>query len=88
LHTSRFLQAGPADPPTIDVDIDAIYQSAARSVRRWRLEFDCDGAPFIWHGKSKSQAAAELRARRDLSDTHAAFSRFGAQLVTATAEAA
>lgn len=69
-----------ADVPVIELDMDAIYR-AATGRKGWRIEFDCDGAPFIWTGDAASSAAAELQARRELSDKHAAFDRFGARLV-------
>lgn len=25
---------------------------------RWHLEFDCDGAPFVWEGAAESEAEA------------------------------
>jgi hypothetical protein len=90
LQTPDFSQAGQADPPddpaVIELDMDAVYQAAARATKHWRLEYISDGAPFVWHGKAKSQAAAEIKARRELADFHAGFCRFGARLLTATSE--
>ncbi len=48
----------------------------------WRFEFECDGAPFVWQGQAHNRAAAEARARQELTDTFAGYSRYGARLVS------
>lgn len=42
------------------LDMDQVSRDALRSVtaRRWRLEFDCEGAPFVWTGAADSEAEA------------------------------
>ena len=88
MHTKPFPTVGPAtfgaapdhEPPTIELDMDAIYRAALP--KAYQLEFECDGAAFRWYGKAKSLAAAELLARRELAEAHAGFSRFGARLMT------
>lgn len=72
-----------ASAPVIDLDIDAIYQRNTARTKSWCLEYDCDGAPFVWRGTAKSLACADLLGRRELADDHAAFTRFGARLVHA-----
>lgn len=79
----------PSDPPeciaVIDLDMDAVYQSAARRARMWRMEYDCDGAVFVATVTAKSIACADLLARRELADHHGegGFARFGARLTGA-----
>lgn len=68
--------------PVIDLDMDAVYFGAAIPTKHWHVEFTCDGRPFVWHGKGKSGAYAELCARSDLSDQCADFDRYGARLVS------
>lgn len=72
--------------PVIEVDMDAIYRTAAVRNKAWSMEFDSDGALFVWHGQAKTLGAAELRARRELADTEAGFSKFGARLVHAVGQ--
>lgn len=70
------------DIPVIPLDMDAIY-SAAKNVKIWDLEFECDGITFKWAGKASSRAAAELKARAEMSDLSHNFHRYAARLVAA-----
>lgn len=88
LHTFSSALLADLDPPVIELDMDAVYQAAARSCKLFRLEFDCDGVPFVWSGLTKSSAAAEFNARADLAESHASFSHWGARLVSLVCEGA
>lgn len=71
-----------SDIPVINLDMDAIYNTA-RTTRAWALEFDDSGIVFKWAGKATSRAAAELKARAELSDLSHNFNRYKARLVAA-----
>lgn len=71
-----------ADVPVINLDMDAIYNTA-RTTRAWALEFNDSGVVFKWAGKATSQAAAEFKARAELSEVSHNFNRYKARLVAA-----
>lgn len=58
--------SGLHEPSQLDLaerfplDMDQVSRDALASLtpRRWRLEFDCEGAPFIWSGLADSEAEA------------------------------
>lgn len=74
--------SGAAAVPVIDVDMDAVYARHNPPAKLWHVEFVCDGQTYVWHGRGRSGAYAELCARSDLSDQDASFSRYGARLVS------
>lgn len=48
------------------LDMDAVARMAAtpkRPMRRYHLEFDCEGAPFIWDGLAEHETEAIALAR-------------------------
>ena len=46
-------------PARVPVDMNLVAaQALAGMKRRWHLEFDCEGAPFIWDGPADSEAEA------------------------------
>lgn len=49
---------GRGDPPATRHPLD----------RAWRLEYECQGARYVWTGVARNQAAAETVARADLCD--------------------
>lgn len=54
LDNSEFLERFP-------LDMDAVTKMAAtpkRPSRRYHLEFDCEGHPFIWDGAAESEREA------------------------------
>ena len=70
-----------SDMPIIDLDMDAVYNTA-RTSRTYLLEFNEAGTVFKWAGKATSRAAAELKARAELSDLSHNFNRYKARLVS------
>lgn len=70
-----------SDMPIIDLDMDAVYDTARLS-RTYLLEFNEAGAVFKWSGKATSRAAAEFKARAELADQLADFNRYKARLVS------
>jgi len=45
-------------------------QALAPKLRRWRLEFDCDGEPWEWTGTAVNAGAADFLAREGLSQRY------------------
>lgn len=65
------------------VDMEEVTRQAFathRPMRHWRVEFTTNGRPFNWQGKATSQAAAELRARAELSESSHEFNRYNARV--------
>lgn len=60
----------PHDRYTIDMDR---VTRAALGLRRWQLEYDCHGRPFVWTGEAANEAAADSCARHQLATREAAF---------------
>lgn len=87
MRADAFSVAGAATPPEDDktpviaLDMDAIYDAATRPALLFMLEFECDGAVFVWSGKAKDAGSAEIIGRGELHDMFAGFDRFGARLV-------
>lgn len=54
-------------PERIPLDMTAIVaQAQAPKLRRWRVEFDCSGRPFVWEGSAEDSNQADAVARDDL----------------------
>lgn len=53
LDNAEFLERFP-----IDMNLVAARALQAKPQSRWHLEFDCEGAPFIWDGAADSEAEA------------------------------
>ena len=53
----------------------------ARPTRTWRLEFDCQGAAFIWTGQADTEREAVNLARRSIY-MQGDYDQDAAQLVT------
>lgn len=47
------------------LDMEQVSREALGTMmrRRWRLEFNCDGAPFLWTGAADSEAEAQSLGR-------------------------
>lgn len=57
LDNSEFLERFP-------LDMDQVSREALGIMRRrWRLEFNCDGAPFLWTGAADSETEAQSLGR-------------------------
>jgi hypothetical protein len=71
--------------PVIELDMDAIY-SQAKDARAWQMFYAWDGQDFRWSGKAVSEAAADLKARAELSSHSHEFNRYKAHLVAAVGD--
>ena len=60
LDNGEFLQRFP-----IDMNMVAA-KALAPKMRRWHIEFDCDGPPFIWDGAAEHEEEALALARKAL----------------------
>ncbi len=58
LDNSEFLERYPVDMNLV------IAQALAGKMRRWHLEFDCDGAPFVWDGAAEHEQEAVALGRK------------------------
>ena len=54
----------------------------ALGLRRWRLEYDCNGRPFVWAGEAANESAADSLARHHLTNDQADFRSSDAVLTT------
>ena len=54
-----------------------------RSLRLFRLQFESDGACFVWRGPAETLQDADAMARSDLADDNAGFDRRRAVLTAA-----
>lgn len=62
------------DFPRIPLDMTAIVaQAQAPKLRRWRVEFDCNGQPWEWAGTAVTAGAADFLARTELSERYSGF---------------
>lgn len=60
--------------PRFPLDMNAIARAAvAPKLRRWRLEFDCNGRPFNWEGDAETVQQADSVARGELADAFPHF---------------
>lgn len=49
------------------LDMEAVAAAAMRpKMRRWRVEFDCNGEPFNWEGEALTAGLADASARAAL----------------------
>lgn len=77
----RITQFSPEHVERVDLDMDLVARRAL-GLREWWLEYDCHGAPFVWRGEAKNEAAADSLARHDLSVKHATFNAAEATLTS------
>lgn len=62
------------DFPRIPLDMNAIARAAmAPKLRRWRVEFDCNGQPWEWTGTAVTAGAADFLARAELSERYSGY---------------
>lgn len=72
---NRDCDQGRTCPARIHIDMNAVAANALMGkVRRWRLEYECHGRPFVWEGLCDSMGAADSNARGSLQEKHADFS--------------
>lgn len=58
LDNGEFLECFP-------VDMNLVAAEALKGMRRrWHLEFDCEGAPFIWDGAADHEEEALALGRK------------------------
>lgn len=71
------------DFPRIPLDMDAIAsQAQAPTLRRWLIEFMCNGKPYDWQGEAKNIGQADTIARAELSHLFPFFRPADARMVT------
>ena len=60
LDNSEYLERYP-------IDMNLVAANALKGMqRRWHIEFDCDGAPFVWDGAADHEEEALALARKAL----------------------
>lgn len=75
------------------VDMEEVARQAlgakpGATLHRYRVEFTCAGAPFVWTGTAHSRGMADLLARAELADEHPTFNRYRARVVMVVEEGA
>lgn len=56
-------QEALASLPPLDMNLIA-HRALLGMQRRWHIEFDCDGAPFVWDGAADSEPEAIALAQK------------------------